>query len=101
MSACHHCWSDVPGGSRAQTAMEFLDNSDVLQTLPQDGDVLVARAGATGQYSVAVVPEHPHLQYERRSRAMEGAWRLARDRAVDAWLTEDLIHFGRLAHFRE
>jgi hypothetical protein len=81
--------------------MEFHVDSDSPHSLPQDGDVLVARACATGQYSVAVVPECPHLRYERRSRAMEGARLLAHDRAVDAWLSEDLIHFVPLARFRE
>ena len=80
--------------------MEFFDASD-SHLVPQDGDVLVARASATGQYSVAIVPEKPHLSYERRLRAVEGARVLAHDRTVDAWLTEDLIHFMRMAHFRE
>jgi len=81
--------------------MKLLDSSDSLHLVPQDGDVLVARAYASGQYSVAIVPEKPHLSCERRMRAVEGARSLARDRAVDAWLTEDLTHFMRLAHFRE
>ena len=81
--------------------MEFLETSHSLQTVPQDGDILVSRACATGQYCVAVVPQLPHLTHERRSRALEGARLLAHDRAVDAWLTEDLIHFVCLARFRE
>jgi hypothetical protein len=80
--------------------MEFLDNSDSLQVVPQDGDVLASRSCATGQYNVAVVPERPHLTQKRRLLALEMARLLARDRAVDAWLTEDLIHFMRLARFR-
>ena len=81
--------------------MELLDTSDALHIVPQDGDVVVARTCATGHYSVAIVPEKPHLPCERRVRAVDGARSLARDRAVDAWLTEDLTHFMRLASFRE
>ena len=81
--------------------MEFPDRSDSGHNLPQPGDVLVARACATGQYSVAVVPHNPHLPYERRVRAVEEGWLLAQGRSVDVWLTEDLTHFVRLAHFRK
>ena len=81
--------------------MKVLDSSGSLHVVPQDGDVLVARACASGQYSVAIVPEQPHLSCERRMRAVEAARLLAHDRAVDAWLTEDLTHFMRLARFRE
>ena len=81
--------------------MELLDTAESLHLVPQDGDVIVARASATGQYSVAIVPEKPHLACERRSRAVEGARLLARDRGVDAWLTEDLTHFMRLVRFRD
>ena len=80
--------------------MAIVDTSDSLQILPQDGDILVSRVCATGQYSVAVVPQPPHLTHERRIRALEMARLLAHERAVDGWLTEDLIHFVRLAHFR-
>ena len=80
--------------------MQFPDRSDSGQKVPQPGDVLVARACATCQYSVAVVPHEPHVSRERRARAVEGAQMLAHDRAVDAWLTEDLTHFVRFAHFR-
>ena len=81
--------------------MEILDDSHSLQMVPQDDDVLVSRAGATGRYNIAVVPQSPHLTRERRIRAIEVARLLAHDRAVDAWLTEDLIHFVSLARFRE
>jgi hypothetical protein len=81
--------------------MELPDRSDSGHNLPQAGDVLVARACATGQYSVAVVPHYPHLPYERRVRAVEEGSLLARGRSVDVWLTEDLTHFVRLAHFRK
>ena len=75
-------------------------DSNSLQLVPQDDDVLVSRVGATGRYSVAVLPEFPHLNLELRSRALEAATLLARDRGVDAWLTEDLIHFVCVARLR-
>jgi hypothetical protein len=75
-------------------------DSTASQKVPTDDDVLVSRVGATGRYSVAVLPELPHLQRERRSRALEAATLLALDRGVDAWLTEDLIHFVCVARFR-
>lgn len=80
--------------------MALAHDSNSPQTVPQDGDILVSRALATGQYTVAVVPRLPHLTHERRVRAVEGARVLARNRGVDAWLTEDRIHFVRLARFR-
>ena len=80
--------------------MTLLYDFGSLNTVPQDGDVLVSRAGATGRYNVAVLPQLPHLTRERRIAALESGRLLAHDRHVDAWLTEDLIHFVCLARFR-
>ena len=81
--------------------MTMLDDPGSVRTLPQDEDVVVSRVVGTGRYSVAVVPRVPHLNRERRGRAVEVATLLARDRGVDAWLTEDLLHFVCLVRFRE
>jgi len=81
--------------------MTMLDASGPLRTVPHDGDVVVSRVGATGGYSVAVLPQVPHLTQERRVRALGVATALAHDRGVDAWLTEDLLHFVSLARFRD
>jgi hypothetical protein len=81
--------------------MTMLDATRSRRTVPRDDDVLVSREGATGGYSVAVLPQVPHLTRERRARALEMATVLAHDRGVDAWLTEDLLHFVCVARFRE
>ena len=66
---------------------------EIALPLPQPGDILVTRVGATCFYAVAVVPRDPHLTCARYVEATEGARNLARVRGVDAWLSEDLVHF--------
>jgi hypothetical protein len=60
---------------------------------PQRGDILVSNRSATLDHDVSFVPEPPHLTRENRTRAVGVASRLARDRQVDLWITENLRNF--------
>ena len=66
---------------------------EIALPLPQPGDILVTRVGATCFYAVAVVPREPHLTRARYVEATTSARDLARNRDVDAWVSEDLVHF--------
>lgn len=66
---------------------------ETLLALPQPGDILVTRVGATCYYAVAVVPREPHLTHARYQEALTGARDLAHTRGVTAWVSEDLVHF--------
>ncbi|HTV03223.1 MAG TPA: hypothetical protein VMF13_21925 [Luteitalea sp.] len=66
---------------------------EIALPLPQLGDILVTRVGATCYYAVAVVPRDPHLTRARYVEATNSARDLARNRGVAAWVSEDLVHF--------
>ena len=68
--------------------------------LPRDGDILVSHPTASLVRQIAIVPAPPHVTCGTYNQALEWARRLARERGVDAWLTEDLRNFLPLASFR-
>jgi hypothetical protein len=68
--------------------------------LPRDGDVLVTNPTATVAHEIAIVPEPPHITCATYDQAVAEAKRMAGERQVDAWLTEDLRHFLRIATHR-
>ena len=67
---------------------------------PQTGDILVSRSSGNIEHQISVVPDAPLESCPTHTCAVDKASALARERRVDAWLTEDLIHFMRLASFR-
>ena len=67
---------------------------------PKSGDILVSRSSGNVEHQIGVVPGPPHESAPTHDRAVNKACELARERGVDAWLTEDLIHFLRLASYR-
>jgi hypothetical protein len=67
---------------------------------PQPGDILVSRSSGNVEHQIGVVPDPPHESLPSHDRAVRKACEMAEARHVDAWLTEDLIHFLRLATFR-
>ena len=68
--------------------------------LPSDGDVLVTNPTATVEHEIAIVPAPPHMICATHDEAVAWAKRMARERQVDAWLSEDLRHFLRIASYR-
>jgi hypothetical protein len=67
---------------------------------PQEGDILVSRSSGNVEHQVGIVPGPPHESCATHDQAVERACALAKERDVDAWLTEDLTHFLRIATFR-
>ena len=67
---------------------------------PQTGDILVSRSSGNIEHQVSIVPDAPFESCPTHTCAVDKASALARERGVDAWLTEDLIHFMRLASYR-
>jgi hypothetical protein len=67
---------------------------------PQPGDILVSRSSGNVEHQISVVPQLPQESCPTHASAVGKASALARERGVDAWLTEDLIHFMRLASYR-
>jgi hypothetical protein len=68
---------------------------------PRIGDVLVSSPTATLEYYVRVVPGPQERICPNHSAAVALARELAKERRVDAWLSEDHIHFLRIASHRE
>jgi hypothetical protein len=68
--------------------------------VPADGDILVSNPTATLEHEIAIVPAPPHMVCATHDEAVTWAKRLARERQVDAWLTEDLTHFLRIGSYR-
>lgn len=68
--------------------------------LPQDGGVLVSNPTATVEHEIAIVPRPPHVTCINHDRAVAEGQRLAEELNVDAWLTEDSLHFMRIGSFR-
>jgi hypothetical protein len=64
--------------------------------LPACGDVLVSRRSASQDYEISVIPEEAQLVGEGYEAAIAHALNLAARLSVDAWYTEDLIHFVRI-----
>jgi hypothetical protein len=67
---------------------------------PQPGDILVSRSSGTLEHQVTTVPDTEEAVCDSHDAAVARACALAAERRVDAWLTEDLTHFLRLAAHR-
>ena len=68
--------------------------------LPRNGDVLVSHPTATRERRIAIVPGPPDVVCATYAEAVACATRMAHERRVDAWLTEDLRNFLRLVSCR-
>ena len=60
---------------------------------PQDGDVLISRLSARIEHQVAIIPAKPVILSPNEASAIADGARLARERHVDAWLTQHYRHF--------
>jgi hypothetical protein len=67
---------------------------------PQNGDVLVSNPTATIAHDVSIVPAAPAIVCPNHDTAVAKACELAKERGVDAWLTEDHTHFLKIASYR-
>ena len=68
--------------------------------LPKNGDVVVSNRHGTMEPELAIVPARPHMICVTQGEAVAWARGMAREQHVDAWLTEDLTHFLRIASHR-
>ena len=68
---------------------------------PKHGDVLVSNPTATVEYDVIIVGGEVDTTGAHYTAAVARASTLAAERRVDAWLTEDHIHFLQIASWRE
>jgi len=67
---------------------------------PESGDLLVARPTASKEYDLTIVPTSKVVIRDRFGRAIAAGLDLAQELSVDLWLTEDHIHYLRLAAHR-
>ena len=67
---------------------------------PEPGDLLVSRSTATREFLVTIVPTSEIVLRGIANSAVTTGLDLAQQLGVDLWLTEDHIHFLRLAAFR-
>ncbi len=91
--------------TRVEAALRLRDHAAMAAqpaapVRPQPGDVLVSRSSGKLAHEVSIVPNVPDAGWSNHDAAVEKARERARELAVDAWLTEDGIHFMRLASFR-
>lgn len=68
---------------------------------PKTGDVLVSNLTATVEYDVSIVGGPVDSTGAHYTAAVGRAKTLAAERRVDAWLTEDHIHFLRIPFCRD
>lgn len=68
--------------------------------VPKDGDVLISNPTATVEHVVSIVPDKPDICCPNQDAAVARGQDLAKDRQVDAWLTEDHTHFVKIASYR-
>jgi hypothetical protein len=76
------------------------DRADVQRSItmtPKPGDVLVSNQTATVQYDVGIVGGPVDSTTAHYTAAVSLAKTLAAEHRVDAWLTEDHIHFLQIA----
>ena len=67
---------------------------------PEPGDLLVSRTTATTEYLVVIIPTCDCVLRGLANSVVVAGLDLAQELGVDLWLTEDHIHFLRLAAFR-
>ena len=68
---------------------------------PQTGDVLVRRRVAEKEHEISIIPKPAHLVGSNHDWSVAKGCELAERLHVDAWLSEDHIHFLRLVTHRE
>lgn len=68
--------------------------------IPKDGDVLISNLTATVEHAVSIVPADPDIFCPNQDVAVTTGQDLAKERQVDAWLTEDHTHFVKIATCR-
>jgi hypothetical protein len=67
---------------------------------PTFGDVLVAKLNARVEHQIAFLPGPPGRVCPSEATAIAEGARLARERQVDAWLTQDHRHYLKCACHR-
>jgi hypothetical protein len=99
-------WPGPARGIAAVVGIDVTQVSDESQArtgasmTPRKGDVLVSNRKATLVHDLSIVPERPDLSCPNHDSAVGLAREMAKDRGVDAWLTEDQTHFMKIATFR-
>jgi hypothetical protein len=77
------------------------ERNEMRPHTPLAGDVLVSRSTASLTHDISILPEAPARACTNHDAAIAEGRRLARQRAVDAWLTVDHCHFLPIATYRE
>lgn len=70
-------------------------------TGPRADDVLVSKVSATVVHEVKILPASSGTMCPTHDAAVAQARELGQTRCVDVWLTEDHIHFLKIASYRE
>ena len=68
--------------------------------IPEPGDVLITKRLAVVERDISIVPHAPHVPCPTHDEARAIACAVAEKMHTDAWLTEDRIHFLKLASHR-
>lgn len=68
--------------------------------VPRTGDVVVSRLTARREHEIFILPAATGAVCPSQQAAVVQACDLALEHRVDAWLTEDHIHFLRIAAYR-
>lgn len=89
-----------PAGSRRLMRDIIKEHYMKQPQLPQDGDILVSNPTATVEHEIGIVPRRPHITCANYDQGVAEARQLAKELAVDAWLTEDNRHFLRIGQYR-
>ena len=71
-----------------------------LRDRPTFGDVLVSKLNARVEYQVEFLPGQPGPVCRSEVSAIAEGARLARERQVDAWQTQDHTHYLKIACHR-
>ena len=79
----------------------MLRTSPRATALPRDGDILVSKQPARIEHEVRILPSTDAGLFQHETDARAWARAAAAERHVDAWLTEDLCHFLKIASHRE
>lgn len=79
--------------------MKKLDDPRRIVAAPQNGDILITKRHSAVDHDVTIVPGGTCVTHARFDVAVEAGGDSAQQLGVDLWMTEDHIHFRRLATY--
>jgi hypothetical protein len=96
--SCPPATHSLAGTAPALRAVSVMRKSEQL---PQMGDVLVSKPTASRDHDVSVIPDAESVIQGPHDPAIASGRELAQRLGVHLWLTEEHIHFLRLATHRD